>query len=514
MVTSRARHRSSRPQWMRPKERCLGSRACVPTWVGRCDNMATAMRVDAGSTTTELRVKPTSAESRELALVWLFPRPSTPAVDLLRGSRNERVIGRCETCDVRLTGNEVSREHAALRRVRGGSRLQIVDLESRNGVRVNGREVAAATLGAGDVVRLGGWVGLVTEETGPFTELAPGLLGGPVLQAAVASLARGAPSDLPIVVEGETGTGKEVVVRAVHRWSGRAGPLVAVNCATLPDGLVEAELFGHRRGAFTGADRASPGLFRSAQGGTVLLDEVSDLPLGIQAKLLRVLQEREVLPVGETRAVPIDVRVVVAGQQSLAEAVQAGRFRGDLLARLDGLTVRLPPLRHRKEDVVPLFLHFLREKSGGRAPAIEADLVERLCIHDWPFNVREMVQLVRRMLVLHADESTLCAHHLPERMSSANDTEAVPRPDSAVPDGYRSVARIGAQCVSSAPPPAGADSVELSALMVALRAAGGNVSRAAAMLGISRQRAYRLMDSHAVDLEALRSEGEGGGGGD
>jgi tRNA A-37 threonylcarbamoyl transferase component Bud32 len=197
--------------------------------------------------------------------------------------------------------------------------------------------------------------------------------------------------------------------------------LVAVNCAALPEGLAEGELFGYRRGAFTGADRASPGFFRSAEGGTLLLDEVSDLPLPLQAKLLRVLQEGEVQPLGETRPVPVDVRIVVASQQSLMDAVRDGRFRADLLARLDGVTVRLPPLRTRKEDVPPhLFSHLLRELTQGRAPAIEGDVVERLCLHDWPFNVRELVQLVRQFLVL-----------LPRRILAARTAPAGAHRDAA-----------------------------------------------------------------------------------
>ncbi len=403
----------------------------------------------------------------------------------------ERIVGRDEECAVRLSGNDVSRRHASLRR--NGAELVIADLDSRNGVRVNGRLVESARIGAGDVVRLGGWVGVVTASPGAFAEIAPGLFGGSVLAEAIAPLEKAAPSDLPIVLEGETGTGKEVVSRALHGLSGRAGPLVAVNCASLPEGLAEAELFGYRRGAFTGADRASPGFFRSADGGTLFLDEVSDLPLSVQAKLLRVLEERAVQPLGETRTVPIDVRIIVASQGSLAEAVREGRFRADLLARLEGVTVRLPPLRKRREDVPPLFSHYLKEQSQGRAPAVEADLVERLLVHDWPFNVRELVLLVRRLLVLHGGESTLHAHHLPERMGdSAPPGELTPKKSSA----------------SSAA--AGGDPIELPALIAALRTAGGNVARASAILGITRQRAYRLMEGHGVDLESLRkSEGEG-----
>jgi transcriptional regulator with AAA-type ATPase domain len=426
-------------------------------------------------------------------LAWLFPRWQTPT-GLAGDDSGERVIGRDPSCAIELSGNDVSRRHAVLRRGEAGGTL-IADLGSRNGVRVNGRLVASAPLVPGDVVRLGGWVGVITTSPGEVGEIAPGLWGGGALATTLAPLQRAATSDLPIVLEGETGTGKEMAAGALHSWSGRRGPLVAVNCAALPEGLAESELFGHRRGAFTGADRASPGFFRSAEGGTLLLDEVSDLPLPLQAKLLRVLEQREVQPLGETRPVPIDVRIVVAGQHSLMEAARTGRFRPDLLARLDGLTVRLPPLRERREDVVPLFTRLLADVSHGRAPAFDSEVAERLSLHDWPFNVRELVLLVRRLLTLHGSESTLTGEHLPARIGEAaasNDT-----------------ARAGGVAAASTPAAAAArgEPVELPALIGALRTAGGNVARAAAMLGISRQRAYRLMEGQ-VDLDTIRGDTE------
>jgi transcriptional regulator with PAS, ATPase and Fis domain len=440
------------------------------------------------------------AAAPSAALVWLFPMAAGEPVRL-RGKAPELIIGRDESCDVHLTGNDVSRRHAVLRRNPEGTGATIADLGSRNGVRVNGRLVAEAPIGPGDVVRIGGWVGIVTASPGPFEELAPGLWGGAALQAALAPLRQAAVSDLPIVLEGETGCGKEVVTRALHRWSGRTGPLVAVNCAALPEGLAEGELFGYRRGAFTGADRASPGYFRGADGGTLLLDEVSDLPLVLQAKLLRVLEERAVQPLGETRPVPIDARVVVAGQQPLMEVMRAGRFRADLLARLDGLTVRIPPLRTRREDVLPMFSRLLEAHGQGQAPAIDVDLAERLCLHDWPFNVRELVLLARRLLTLHGAEGTLRAEHLPKRIVEG--TLDVVTPSAA---GKLSDPMLPAPPVPAAPPRPISEPVELPALVVALRASGGNVARAAAILGISRQRAYRLMEGQSVDLETMRSE--------
>jgi len=438
-----------------------------------------------GSTTvTEARSHPSAGGAPDLALAWVFPRAEEP-VRLL--DRAEVVIGRDESADVRLSGDGVSRRHAALRREEPGGGPVLVDLGSRNGVYVNGERVTSRALGPGDVVRLGGWVGVMSGNPGPCEEIAPGLFGGPRLRDALVPLRKAASSDLPVVLQGETGTGKEVVARSLHGWSGRSGPLVAVNCASLPESLAEAELFGYRRGAFTGADRASPGFFRSAEGGTLLLDEVSDLPLPVQAKLLRVLEQREVQPLGEARAVPVDVRVIVAGQRSLRDEVREGRFRADLLARLEGVTVVLPPLRERREDVLTLFSHVLRLLAEGRAPAIEADFAERLCQHDWPFNVRELVLLARRLLVLAGETATLRAEHLPELMTGGSVEQ---RPSAAPAKGARGTA----------------EPVELPALLSALRASGGNVAQASAMLGITRQRAYRLMEGGAVDLEALREE--------
>jgi transcriptional regulator of acetoin/glycerol metabolism len=443
-----------------------------------------------GNTTVTVAATATAAPAtRDLAIAWVFPRSNHPPV-VLHDGEPDRTIGRDEACAVHVTGNDVSRRHAVLRRSPDG-RVVIGDLGSRNGVRVGGRIVSEAPLGLADVVRLGGWVGVVTASPGGLTEIAPGLWGGATLQAAVAPARQAAASDLPIVLEGETGSGKEVVARAIHRWSGRTGPLHAVNCAALPAGLAEGELFGYRRGAFTGADRASPGHFRGAEAGTLLLDEVSDLPLPIQAKLLRVLEERAVQPLGETRPVSIDVRILVAGQQSLFELAQAGRFRSDLLARLDGLTVRLPPLRERREDIVPLFLWSLQQLGQGRSPAIESDLAERLCLHDWPFNVRELVLLAKRLMTLHGSDLALSADHLPRRIADGTAPSVVAGTAPGAPRGR----------------PAN-EPVELPALVVALRASGGNVARAAAMLGISRQRAYRLMEGKAVDLDAIRSEPE------
>ena len=285
------------------------------------------------------------------------------------GSR-ELTIGRDAECAIHLANTDVSRQHAALRRNDSDSGVLIADLASRNGTRVNGRPVQSARLQENDVVRVGGCVFVVSDTPTSFSEVAPDLHGSASLKRALAPLPKVARSDLAIVLEGETGTGKELVARAIHTLSGRAGKLVAINCAALPQGLAEAELFGYRRGAFTGAERASPGFFRAAEGGTLLLDEVSELPLGLQAKLLRALEQKAVQPLGEPAPVPVDVRIVVAGQSSLFEAVKRQQFRADLLARLNGVTLHLPPLRARRADILPALFALLANAANRRAPSL------------------------------------------------------------------------------------------------------------------------------------------------
>lgn len=420
-----------------------------------------------------------------LSLSWIFPRPSESALLLDLEIGDTYVLGRDERCSTRLCGPDISRRHARL--TRDGPHLVLTDLGSRNGTFVNGRPVQSAHIGEHDIIRFGAQIAVLTARPGPTQELGPGLLAGPELRAQLDPLMRVASSDLPVILEGETGTGKEIVARSLHTWSGRAGPFGAVNCAALPESLAEAELFGYRRGAFTGANRDSPGIFRGAEGGTLLLDEVSDLPLSLQPKLLRVLEQREVQPLGETRPIPIDVRIVVATQESLSQAVQQKRFRQDLLARLNGIHVELPPLRRRRSDVIPLLSRALAKFKTGVTPTFNADFVETLCIYDWPFNVRELVLLAKRLSALHDRDTCLRAAHLPADFldRTAHSEESLKDPPQHADDPATRL-------------------VELPSLIAALRASQGNIAQASAMLGISRQRAYRLMQGHAVDLEALR----------
>jgi two-component system response regulator AtoC len=349
------------------------------------------------------------------------------------------------------------------------------DLDSRNGVFLNGRRVQSSPLVAGDVLRCGEWVGIVGPHGGCelFGEIAQGWFGGRALRESAAP-ALHAPSDLPILIQGETGTGKEGLARAVHAWSRRTGPLISVNCATLPLQLAESQLFGHRKGAFTGADQAQPGFFRSAHGGSLFLDEILELPLSLQPKLLRVVEQQEVIPVGEAAAVPIDVKVIAAAQEPLADAVRAGRFRADLFARLNGLTLTVPPLRARREDILPLFRLFLRRFSGPAFPEPDHRAVEALCLHDWPMNVRELGQLARQLLAVH----------LPEQLRATLPEETQPTPK-------REWRRTS-------------DETECARLLQAMAEHGGSVAKAASAIGMQRSRAYRLLAAHS---DSARKQG-------
>jgi two-component system, response regulator FlrC len=387
-------------------------------------------------------------------------------------------LGRDGAGSVVLAGDDVSRRHAEIRRE--GPLFILADGGSRNGTFVNGTGVQQAPLHPGDVVRIGSWLGIVWRAphgaSPEWLRASGGALVGPSLRRALAPALTAAAGDLPIVLEGETGTGKEVAARLIHEQSRRVGPLVAVNCAAIPEALAEAELFGFRKGAFTGADQGRTGHFREADGGTLLLDEVIELPLPIQAKLLRALEQREVVPLGESRPVKVDARIIVAAQEPLRRAVADKRFRGDLYARLNGLTVALPPLRERREEIPALFRSFLAEAAPGQPPALSPRLLERLCLHDWPFNVREVALLARRLRALGAGQATLTSAHLP-------------------PEYAREEAG------GAAPAPAASDDADgsLATFAEALRACGGNVSLAAARLGISRGKAYRLMKEGNLD---------------
>jgi two-component system response regulator HupR/HoxA len=291
--------------------------------------------------------------------------------------------------------------------------------------------------------------------------------------------------DLSVFVHGESGTGKELVARAIHEFGARAkGPFVSENCAALPDTLLESELFGHARGAFTGADRAKKGLLEQAHGGTLFLDEIGDMSAEMQKKLLRVLQEGELRPVGSSQRVLVDFRLLSASHRDLERMVGEGTFREDLYYRINVLDLRLPSLRERPEDV-PLLARALLERAAGEmhrpVPALSASALERLAAHAWPGNVRELENEMRRMVVLGHDVVT--ANDLSPSIVPAVSVEA-PAPS---PEGFRGDL------------PAAVARFERRAIEAALARHEGNKSRAATELGLSRFALQRKLDKYAED---------------
>lgn len=302
-------------------------------------------------------------------------------------------------------------------------------------------------------------------------------------RALVSLVTKVAPSPLPVLVTGETGTGKELVARGIHDASGRS-PFLAVNCAALPDHLLESELFGHERGAFTGADRAKPGLFEAADGGTLFLDEVAELPVPLQPKLLRALEEGEIRRVGATRPIHVEVRVVAATNRDLEEEISAGRFREDLFWRLNGLALHVPPLRERPADIPELIDHFLAHFAAtgdGNKRAFSQEARSLLTAYPWPGNVRELRNAVERAATL-SETDLMGVDALPERIRHGGMLRAP-------------IAEAAARQLSMA-------EVERAYIMEILRITGGNKSRAAEVLGLDRKTLYRKLQDFASEADA------------
>jgi two-component system, NtrC family, response regulator HydG len=311
-----------------------------------------------------------------------------------------------------------------------------------------------------------------------------GMIGGaPAMRAVYRVIERAAPTDMTVLITGESGTGKELVARALHEQSRRrAGPFVALNCAAIPAELVESELFGHVKGAFTGADRDRRGAFEAASGGTLLLDEVADLALPAQAKLLRVLEERAITRIGTHESVRVDVRMVAATNRPLDRLLAEGAFREDLLYRLAILQLHLPPLRERREDIIPLAIHFTAQYAQQYSlppRPLAQDARRALLAHDWPGNVRELRNCIERALVL-ADGDEIAARDLPATVSGST---AVLRPaDAAAASLPFADARERALL-----------DFEKGFLAAALERHDGNISATARAVGLHRQSLQKLL---------------------
>ncbi|MHC4939018.1 MAG: sigma-54-dependent transcriptional regulator [Planctomycetota bacterium] len=306
------------------------------------------------------------------------------------------------------------------------------------------------------------------------------LLGrSPAMTEVFKAIARVAPLRTSVLIQGETGTGKELVARAIHDASPRAErSYVTVNCASLPEGLLESELFGHRKGAFTGAAADRKGLFEAANGGTILLDEIGDMPLPVQAKLLRVLESGEIRPVGETSPRTVDVRVLAATHRDLARTVESGAFRQDLYFRLNAMTITVPPLADRLEDLPLLCVHFLRShaRAAGRSvPELTARARRILEGYSWPGNVRELSHILERAVAL-CRGAVVDAEELPDHL-------AQPGP-SPIPANQT------------------LDEVEKAHILSILKSVNGNRGRAASILGIDRKTLYRKLLRFGVQSDA------------
>ena len=307
------------------------------------------------------------------------------------------------------------------------------------------------------------------------THLRPGevLIGrSPCIKALRHHLLSLASHDVNVLIQGESGTGKELVSRSIHQASGRrAGPFLGVNCAAIHESLLESELFGHEAGAFTGANHATTGFLRAAGGGTILLDEVSDMSIPLQSKLLRVLEERAVVPVGGTRQVPIDVRVIAATNRDLAQAVKDGTFRSDLYYRLNVICLTIEPLRNRRQDIPLLVRHMLARVAmllGMHAKRVSPDAMDAMCRHDWPGNARELGNVIQRAYVLGTGDTI----------------EPADLPDTVLAGAPRRRANGFAPL---------ADTVR-DHVMCALKHSGGVRTEAARALGISRKTLWRMMN--------------------
>ncbi len=292
-----------------------------------------------------------------------------------------------------------------------------------------------------------------------------------VMQEVFRLIERAGPSDMAILIQGESGTGKELVAQALHRCSRRADkPMVVINCAALPEALLESELFGHERGAFTGAISTKPGLFEVADGGTLFIDEIGELPGSLQAKLLRVLEDGSLRRIGSVKERRVDVRLLAATNRRLADEVRAGRFREDLYYRINVMSLELPPLRERREDIPLLVEHFL-----GGDWQIEPDALQSLIAYDWPGNVRQLINALERAKIL-ADDRVIRLRDLPREVSAR-----LPLSDSVPAASVDNLAAL-----------------ERAKIIEVLERERGNKSRAARALGIDRRKLYRLVEKYGI----------------
>lgn len=331
------------------------------------------------------------------------------------------------------------------------------------------------------------------------------ITGSEKMRQVLSQVAQIAPSDATVCIYGESGTGKELIAKALHMASRRAtGPFIAINCGAIPEGLLENELFGHVKGAYTGAEHAKRGLLQQAEGGTLFLDEVGELPLTLQVKMLRVLQEREFYAVGAERPTKVDIRLVAATNQDLGKAIAAGKFREDLYYRLHVVPVLLPPLRERREDIPLLAQHFLQRCSQTMNKAVHGftqAAAQQLLAHNWPGNVRELANVMERAVILATSDlitpELLLLNGRPQSLSPVAAPASmldIHAGESHLPPllGHKTLQQV-------------CDEMERAYLVQALTETKGTISQAAKLIGVKRSSLYPLLRKHALDPDAFKS---------
>ncbi|UJR78267.1 sigma-54 interaction domain-containing protein [Sandaracinus amylolyticus] len=432
---------------------------------------------------------------------------------------NSLAIGTAPTNDLVLADDTVSRRHCMISVQR--DRYVVRDLESTNGTIVDGTPVLEAFLAPGARIRLGDteilfqpkkkWERIEQQSGDRF-----GQLWGrsEAMKPVFALLAKLAPTDLSCILVGETGTGKELAARAIHDASRRAAkPFVVVDCGAISDNLIESELFGHERGAFTGADRQRIGAFEAAHGGTVFLDEIGELPIDLQPKLLRVLERREIKRLGSTRLLEVDVRVVAATHRDLPGMVRQGQFREDLYYRLAEVVVSLPALRERRGDVGLLAQRILDEyaEPGARPPQLDGSAIEELERRNWPGNVRELRNVLRRSMMMTSGPMLRAADL---RLGAGpGGTSSRPPPPSPVDLTGEEATSPSIDVADDLPIKDARERwvapMEREYLIRVLKRCGGDLDRAAADAGVHRKSFERLLRQHGIKAgEVLDTEDE------
>ena len=477
---------------------------------------------------TYLDGRPNTLSLRRIQLV-LEPHSSSP--ERLVFDQDRITLGSLPGNDIVLTDETVSRHHCVI--VQDDKDVMLIDLGSTNGTHINGVRVREAHLSPGAILAVGNTqmrynpVVEQLELTPSTQETFGGMVGRSMAMRQIFGvLEKISPTSATVVIEGETGTGKEVVARALHQMSRRRdGPFIVFDCGAVPESLIESELFGHEKGSFTGAVVSRKGLFEMAEGGTIFLDELGELALDLQPKLLRVLEQREVRRVGSNKPSPIDVRVVAATNRKLEEEVRQGTFRQDLFYRLSVVRLFLPPLKERREDIALLVQHFLHilpfnrqldDPEALKIKHVERAAIDRLSAYDWPGNVRELVNVIERACSM-SDGDCIRVADLPEHLIASGSSSRGFSPHLAPPSASPAGEDDGDNHTRWAALPRRDDLRELpfkeakeewiayferDYIAQLLMRHGGNISKSSREADIDRKYFRKLMVKHGIEPES------------